>query len=300
MLEFLRGPDYIPAMSIRRWIHRLSGGRLLPPRPVVAVLRLEGIIAARGGAGQRSLSLPGLAEQIERAFGLDGLVGVALAINSPGGSPAQSALIQGRIRQFAVEKNIPVLAFAEDVAASGGYWLALAGDEIFATEGSIVGSIGVISAGFGFTDVLKRLGIQRRVYKAGDNKAMLDPFSPEDPDDIARLKVLQIDIHDGFKAIVRLRRGARLKETPELFSGAIFTGRQALTHGLIDGIGEMRAVLRERFGDKIRLTPVVARGGSFWLRRRLPGIAGRSLPVDIALDLLDAVEERAVWARFGL
>jgi|HubBroStandDraft_1064217.scaffolds.fasta_scaffold00061_58 signal peptide peptidase SppA len=287
-------------MSLRRWINRLSGGRFAPPRPVVAVLRFEGIIAARGGMGRRSLSLPGLADQIERAFRLEGLAAVALAINSPGGSPAQSALIQGRIRQLAAEKNVPVLAFAEDVAASGGYWLALSGDEIFATEGSILGSIGVISAGFGFTEVLKRLGIERRVYHAGENKAMLDPFSAEDPDDIARLQALQIDIHDGFKAIVRLRRGARLKEDADLFSGSIFTGRQALARGLIDGIGEMRSVLRERLGDRVRFTPILPRGGGGWLRRRIPAIGERSLPVELALDVLDAVEERAIWARFGL
>jgi signal peptide peptidase SppA len=290
----------MPGMSLRRWINRLSGGRLLPPRPVVAVLRLEGLIASRGGMGRRNLSLPALADQIERAFELPGLAAVALAINSPGGSPAQSALIQGRIRQFAAEKNVPVLAFAEDVAASGGYWLALAGDEIFATEGSIVGSIGVISAGFGFTDVLKRLGIQRRVYTAGENKGMLDPFLPEDPDDIARLATLHIDLHDGFKEVVRNRRGARLKEDAELFSGAIFTGRQALARGLIDGIGEMRAVLRERFGEQIRLVPIQPRSSGGWLRRRLPGIGGRSLPVELAFELLDAIEERAVWGRFGL
>ncbi len=287
-------------MSLRRWIHRLSGGRLLPPHPVVAVLRLEGIIAARGGFGRRSLSLPALADQIERAFRLDGLAAVALAINSPGGAPAQSALIQGRIRQFAAEKNVPVLAFAEDVAASGGYWLALAGDEIFASEGSILGSIGVISAGFGFTEVLKRLGVERRVYKAGDNKAMLDPFLPEDPDDVARLRALHIDIHDGFKAIVRSRRGARLKEDPELFSGAIFTGRQALERGLIDGIGELRGVLRERFGEEIRLVPIQPRSSGGWLRRRLPAISGSARPVELAFEFLEAVEERTVWARFGL
>ncbi len=195
---------------------------------------------------------------------------------------------------------MPVLAFAEDVAASGGYWLALAGDEIFATEGSILGSIGVISAGFGFTDVLKRLGIQRRVYTAGENKGMLDPFLPEDPDDIARLATLHIDLHDGFKDVVRSRRGAWLKEDAELFSGAIFTGRQALARGLIDGIGEMRAVLRERFGEQIRLVPIPPRSSGGWLRRRLPGIGGRSLPVELAFELLDAVEERAVWGRFGL
>lgn len=287
-------------MSLRRWINRLSGGRWFPPYPVVSVLRLEGVIAPRGGLGRQSLSLPGLAEQIERAFRPEGLVAVALAINSPGGSPAQSALIQTRIRQLAAEKNVPVLAFAEDVAASGGYWLALAGDEIFATEGSILGSIGVISAGFGFTQILQKLGIERRVYAAGENKAMLDPFSPEDPDDVARLSTLQLDIHDGFKAMVRTRRGDRLKEIPELFSGAIFTGRQAVTHGLIDGIGEMRGVLRARFGDSVRLVPIAARS-SGWRRRRAPvALGGGLVAADLAISLLDVIEDRAIWARFGL
>jgi signal peptide peptidase SppA len=286
-------------MMLRTWINRLSGGRLLPPRPVVAVLRLEGIITAQAGLGRRGLSLPGLAEQIERAFRLDGLAAVALAINSPGGSPAQSALIQGRIRQFAAEKNVPVLAFAEDVAASGGYWLALAADEIFATEASILGSIGVISAGFGFTEVLRRLGVERRVYKVGDNKAMLDPFLPADPDEVARLAALQIDLHDGFKAVVRNRRGARLKPDPELFSGAIYTGRQAVALGLADGIGDVRGVLRERFGDRVRLVPILPRGGG-WLRRRLPGIAEPRLPAEFAWEFLDAIEARAIWGRFGL
>jgi signal peptide peptidase SppA len=287
-------------MYLRRLIHRLSGGQLMKPPVTVAVLRLEGIIASRGGLRTRSLSLSALAEQIDRAFGFDGLAAVALAINSPGGSPAQSALIEGRIRQLAAEKKIPVLAFAEDVAASGGYWLALAGDEIYATAGSILGSIGVISAGFGFSEVLKRLGVERRVHTAGENKGLLDPFAPEDPEDVRRLRALQIDIHDGFKDLVRSRRGARLKEDAEIFSGTIFTGRQALALGLIDGIGEMRAVLRERFGEDVRLRVVEARGTGGWLRRRVPRIAIRSLPVDIALDLVDAVEERAVWGRFGL
>jgi signal peptide peptidase SppA len=286
-------------MSVRRWINRLSGGRLLAPRPVVSVLRFEGIIAAQGGVGRRSLSLPALADQIDRAFRVDGLAAVALAINSPGGSPAQSALIHGRIRQLAAEKSVPVLAFAEDVAASGGYWLALAADEIFAMEGSIVGSIGVISAGFGFTDVLKRLGVERRVYTAGESKSMLDPFLPADPDDVARLAALQIDLHDGFKALVRNRRGGRLKENSETFSGAIYTGRQALACGLIDGIGDVRGVMRERFGEQVRLMPVQARSGG-WRRRVLPGVADRSFPADLAWEFLDAIEARAIWARFGL
>jgi signal peptide peptidase SppA len=286
-------------MFLRRLIHRLSGGRLFPPPPVVAVLRLEGIIASRGGVRQRSLSLPGLAEQIERAFAQDGLVAVALAINSPGGSPAQSSLIERRIRQLAAEKNVPVLAFAEDVAASGGYWLALAGDEIYATEGSILGSIGVVSAGFGFTDVLKRFGIERRVHTAGENKGMLDPFRPEDPEDVRRLLALQLDIHDGFKALVRERRGARLKEDGEIFTGAVFTGRQAVKNGLIDGVGDLRSVLRDRFGTEVRLRPVAPRGGG-WFRRRAAPFAAQAWPAELALDLVEAIEHRTIWARFGL
>ena len=286
-------------MFLRRLIHRLSGGRLCKPPPVVAVLRLEGIIASRGGVRQRPLSLAGLADQIERAFALDGLVAVALAINSPGGSPAQSSLIERRIRQLAAENNVPVLAFAEDVAASGGYWLALAGDEIYATEGSILGSIGVVSAGFGFTDVLKRFGIERRVHTAGENKAMLDPFRPEDPEDVSRLLALQLDIHDGFKTLVRARRGARLKEDREIFTGAVFTGRQAVANGLIDGIGDLRGVLRDRFGEAVQLRPIAPRGGG-WFRRRAAPLAARAWPSELALDLVEAIEDRTIWARFGL
>ena len=285
-------------MSLRRWIHRLSGGRFLPPRPVVAVLRLEGLIMARGGGfGRRSLSLPGLADQIERAFGLDGLVAVALAINSPGGSPAQSALIQGRIRQFAAEKNVPVLAFAEDVAASGGYWLALAADEIFATEGSIVGSIGVISAGFGFDQAIERLGIRRRLYTAGERKSMLDSFLPERPEDVERLKRLQAEIHDGFKDWVRQRRTGRLKgDEATLFTGEFWTGRRGLELGLADGLGELRTTLQARYGAKVHL-PVIAQ------RRRLLSRFGLGTAIDgmgIGPSTLAALEERLHWQRFGL
>ncbi|HVJ53211.1 MAG TPA: S49 family peptidase [Aliidongia sp.] len=286
---------------LNRLIYRLSGGRFMKPPPVVAVLRLDGIIAARGGGfRQRSLSLSGLADQIERAFSLHGLAAVALAINSPGGSPAQSALIESRIRQLADEKNIPVLAFAEDVAASGGYWLALASDEIYATEGSIIGSIGVVSAGFGFTEVLKRFGVERRVYTAGENKSMLDPFKPENPEDIERLKALQLDIHGSFKELVRRRRGARLKEDGELFTGAVFTGRQAVANGLIDGIGDLRGVMRDRFGEGVRLRLMAPRNSGGWLRRRLPGLSSGWQPAELALGLVEAIEERTIWARFGL
>ena len=286
-------------MSLRTLLHRLTGGTIPPAPPVVAVLRLDGVIATRGGMRGKSLSMAGLAEPIERAFRLPDLVAVALLINSPGGSPVQSALIERRIRQLAAEKNVPVLAFAEDVAASGGYWLALAADEIYAQDASILGSIGVVSAGFGFPDLIRRFGIERRVHTAGTGKAMLDPFRAEDPDDIERLKALQLDIHEGFKDLVRARRGARLKEDDQIFTGAVFTGRQALARGLIDGIGDLRQVLRERFGTRVRFRLIAERPRRGFGLRRL-GFASQSSPIDLVTDALGALEERAIWARFGL
>ena len=273
-----------------RWpLARLRG------TPVVAVVRLAGVIGSLG-PWRGGLSLAGLAATLERAFALGGIKAVALAINSPGGSPVQSSLIAARIRALAREKKLPVFAFAEDVAASGGYWLATAGDEIYADESSIVGSIGVISAGFGFPDLLQRMGVERRVHTAGPRKAMLDPFRPESPEDVARLEALQHDIHASFKAHVRERRGARLKAEDEtLFSGEFWTGRRALELGLIDGIGDLRSVMRARFGDKVILRAVG--GQRSWLMRRM-GLS--ALPEDWAHDLIGAVEERALWARYGL
>jgi signal peptide peptidase SppA len=274
--------------------------RFRNPPPVVAVLRLNGVIGLRG---QRGLSLANRAAAIERAFGLRHLAAVALSINSPGGSPVQSALIHRRIRQLADEKNIPVLAFAEDVAASGGYWLALAADEIYAEDASVLGSIGVVSAGFGFTELLRRIGINRRLYTAGQRKALLDPFLAEDPDGVARLIAIQQDIHSAFKDLVRQRRGAKLKgEEAELFNGDIFTGRAALAHGLIDGLGDLRGTLRARFGDKVRLRLVEPEKRRF--RLALPflsqgGDASRA-PGDVVADLIATVEERLHWGRFGL
>ena len=231
-------------MGLRSLLRRLPIARFRNPPPVVAVLRLSGVIGLRG---RRGLSLAGKASAIERAFRLGGLTAVALSINSPGGSPVQSALIFRRIRQLAEENNVPVIAFAEDVAASGGYWLALAGDEIYAEDTSILGSIGVVSGGFGFSELMRRLGISRRLYTAGARKAMLDPFLAEDPKGIERLTALQRDIHGSFKDVVRLRRGARLKGDDEtLFNGDIFTGRGALARGLIDGIGDLLATVEER------------------------------------------------------
>jgi len=286
-------------MSLRTLLHRLTGGYVPPAPPTVAVLRLDGVIATRGGMRGKSLSMAGLAEPIERAFKLPDLVAVALLINSPGGSPVQSALIERRIRQLAAEKNVPVLAFAEDVAASGGYWLALAADEIYAQDASILGSIGVVSSGFGFPDLIRRFGIERRVHTAGTSKAMLDPFRAEEPDDVERLKALQLDIHESFKDLVRSRRGARLKEDDEIFTGAIFTGRQALARGLIDGIGDMRQVLRERFGTRVRFRLITERARRGFGLRRL-GFASQLNPIDLVAEGLGALEERAIWARFGL
>jgi serine protease SohB len=269
-------------------------------RPVVAVLRLNGVIG-RVGPVRAGLTLAGLAGMIERAFRQKHLKAVALTINSPGGSPVQSALIHGRVRALAEEKGIPILAFAEDVAASGGYWLACAGDEIYANENSIVGSIGVVSAGFGFPDMLKRIGVERRVYTSGERKAILDPFRPENPEDIAHLRAIQSDIHDSFKTLVRSRRGKRLKGAEkDLFSGAFWTGRKALELGLIDGIGDLRTVTRDRFGEKVKLKAMEPSRG--WLRRRL-GISAPSLGGDAGLwadQLIAAVEERFLWNRFGL
>lgn len=262
---------------------------------IVPVVRLSGVIAARGGFGP-VLSLASVAPRLQRAFSLRGAKAVALIINSPGGSPVQSALIARRIRVLAEEKKLPVHIFVEDVAASGGYWLACAGDDIYADPSSIVGSIGVISAGFGFQKALERLGIERRVHTAGESKAMLDPFQPEDPEDVAKLRRLQDEMHATFKDWVRERRGGRLKaDDKTLFEGEFWTGRRGLELGLVDGLGHLRDVLRERYGKKVRTPLVGERQGGFV--RRLLGLASVR---DIADGALDAAEQRALWARFGL
>ncbi len=268
-----------------------------PSVPVVSVLRFSGVISPTPQPFRGSLNLAGLAGAIEQAFTLRGVKAVALAINSPGGSPVQSALIAGRVRALAREKNLPVFSFVEDVAASGGYWLACAADEIFADSNSIIGSIGVVSAGFGFPEALKKLGIERRVYAEGQNKAILDPFKPEEAGEVERLKLLQKDVHQSFKDHVRDRRGKRLKGDDEtLFNGDIWTGGRALDLGLVDGIGDMRAVLRERFGDKVRLRVISA--PKRWLRRKL-GLAAFGTD-ELVLNLFEALETRALWSRYGL
>ncbi len=283
---------------------RLSPRSIIPfawlrePAPVVAVLRLAGIVGQMGPM-RRGLSLAALAAPIERAFGLRHLKAVALSVNSPGGSPVQSSLIAGRIRALAEEKGVPVIAFAEDVAASGGYWLTCAADEIYADASSIIGSIGVISAGFGFQDLMRRVGVERRLHASGARKGMLDPFSRERPEDVEHLEALQHSVHQDFIEMVRARRGARLRAPEEeMFSGAFWSGRAALAMGLIDGIGDLRTVMRERFGERVKLRPVIAEKG--WLRRRV-GLAGTGGDAGAwAEAVLATVEERLTWGRFGL
>jgi signal peptide peptidase SppA len=263
--------------------------------PVVPVVRLSGVIASGGLLGARGLSIESVAPLLARAFAQRGAKAVALAINSPGGSPVQSALIAQRIRLLAAEKKLPVIAFVEDVAASGGYWLACAADEIVADGASIVGSIGVVSAGFGFQGLIAKLGVERRVHTSGENKSMLDPFRDEKPEDVERLLRLQAEIHDGFKAWVRERRGAKLKgEDSLLFTGEFWTARRGLDLGLVDSLGELRSVLQARYGAKVHL-PVVA------ARRRLLSRFGLGSGIDsIGPAMIAAVEERAHWQRFGL
>jgi Periplasmic serine proteases (ClpP class) len=266
--------------------------RFTNPPPLVSVVRLSGLITAGGGMIRGGINIANQASVLKSAFAPKRLAAVALVVNSPGGSPVQSALIAKRIRSHAEERKVPVVAFVEDVAASGGYWLALAADEVIADPASIVGSIGVVSAGFGFTEAIARLGIERRLHTQGERKRLLDPFLPEKPEDVARLEALQADIHDGFKAWVRERRAEKLTAPEEtLFNGDIWTGRQALDLGLIDGLGELRSTMRARFGEKVRLRPVGMR------RSPLRFLLG---PRAEAPDLLAAVEERLSWSRWGL
>ncbi len=274
--------------------------KFLPPSwrkktAIIHVIRLEGTIApGKGGLRGGGLNAKDLEAVLKKAF-RKGISGVALQINSPGGSPVQSALIGNRIRALATENKIPVYAFCEDVAASGGYWLACAADEIYADESSIIGSIGVVSGGFGFVGAMKKLGIERRVHTAGDNKSVLDPFKPEKKEDIARLKSMQLEIHDHFKRWVRERRGAKLKETnKEIFTGAFWAGTQAKDLGLIDELGHMHAVLTRKFGEKVELRAIEIPKG--WGLSRL----GMAKINDLPNATIATLEDRSMWGRFGL
>jgi len=272
--------------------------------PLVPVVRLAGVIGAVTPL-RPGMTLAGLAKTLERAFSYKNARAVALLINSPGGSPVQSRQIYLRIRQLAGEKKLPVMVFVEDVAASGGYMIACAGDEIFCDPSSILGSIGVVGGSFGMTELIKKIGVERRLYTAGEHKAMLDPFLPENPDDVARLKAIQRDIHEIFIALVKSSRGGRLKGADdELFTGEYWAGEKSVALGLADGIGDLRSTLRARFGEKV-VTPLVAPASGMLaglLGRRSPGAGSLALDGLTGLpdDLISALETRAIWARFGL
>ena len=253
--------------------------------PQVNVVRLQGAIMNNG----QGLDDPGLASVIEKAFAKGKPVAVALQINCPGGSPVQSSLIAARIRRLAEEKEIPVIAFVEDVAASGGYWLASAADEIFIDQASMVGSIGVISAGFGFPKLLDSYGVERRVYTAGKSKSMLDPFREEKPEDITRLQGWLNDLHEIFIGQIKDRRGSKLSDNPDLFTGEVFIGQKAVDEGLVDGLGHLVPEMKKRYGDKVTFR-------RFGRRRSVLQRLGAS----IMGEAMHTVQERAEFARFGL
>jgi signal peptide peptidase SppA len=256
----------------------------LPKPALVPVIRLGGTI----GTGTRSLNDEALAPLIDKAFKTRP-VAVALQINSPGGSAVQSSLIAARIRRLAEEKKVPVHTFVEDVAASGGYWLACAGDDIWVDQSSIVGSIGVIFASFGFPELMARQGIERRVVTAGKQKSFADPFLPQKPEDVERLKSLQTPIHQAFIDHVKAARGKRLDPSADLFNADVWVGAQAVQLGLADGIGHIVPKLKELYGDKVKLVPFGRKRSLF-----------QRLGLSIADETFAALEDRALWARYGL
>ncbi|MFN3831980.1 MAG: S49 family peptidase [Allorhizobium sp.] len=281
--------------------------RLVPKRfqkkgVVIPVVRLHGPIMSGGSRFRPALNLSSVAGQLEKAFGMKDSPAVALSINSPGGSPVQSRMIYDRIRALAEEKNKRVLVFVEDVAASGGYMIAIAGDEIIADATSIVGSIGVVSGGFGFPELLKKIGVERRVYTSGENKVILDPFQPEKESDIEYLKTLQHEIHEIFIDMVKARRGTLLADDPTLFSGLFWTGRKGLELGLVDRLGSLREEIKTRYGKDARLELIGAQKGLFG--RRAPGIGAFAAPDQLAAQavagLAETLEEKALWGRYGL
>jgi len=279
----------------------LVPARFRPDIAVVPVVRLSGIIGVSTPL-RPGLMLSSLARSLERAFAVRNAHAVALVINSPGGSPAQSHLIFLRIRRLAAEKKLPVIAFVEDVAASGGYMLACAADEIICNQFSIVGSIGVVGGSFGFPKLMEKLGVERRVYTAGERKVMLDPFQPEKPEDVKRIKAIQKDIHEHFIALVKERRAAKLKGNDKtLFSGEFWTAQPAIELGLADRLGDLRSILRERYGDKVRTPLIAADRGLFG--RRIPGLVSLDALArqgGLGADLMSALEARALWSRYGL
>ena len=263
--------------------------------PLVTVVRLSGVIASQQSLARRGLSLESVETQLKKAFSIKRAKAVVLLINSPGGSPVQSHLIHDYIRQLAKKNKTKVLIFAEDVAASGGYLISCAGDEIYANSSSIIGSIGVISASFGFKDLIKKIGVERRVYTAGKNKSTLDPFVEEKEEDVKRLKNIQLELHADFIKVVENSRGSKLKEPEKnnTFTGEFWSGSASLKLGLIDGIGNAEQILKEKFGEDVVIKKLEKPKG--FIARKL------SASLDSQIDsIADAIEERALWQKFGL
>ena len=302
MREEIRERGRWPGLLDR--LTELIPARLRPGAAIVPVVRLSGLIGAVTPL-RPGMSLAGVARTLERAFAIKHAKAVAVVINSPGGSPVQSRQIYLRIRQLAAEKKVPVLVFVEDVAASGGYMIACAGDEIYCDPSSIMGSIGVVGGSFGFQELIRKIGVERRLYTAGEHKAMLDPFLPVNPEDVARVKALQREIHAIFIALVKQSRGARLKGADDvLFTGEYWAGETSVSLGLADAIGDLRSTLRARYGDKV-LMPVIAppTGLLSGLLGRKSGGAGTLDQLDsiagLPDELISALESRAIWAKFG-
>jgi serine protease SohB len=282
-------------------LSRLVPARFRPDIPVVPVVRLSGVIGVTTPL-RPGLMLSSVVRTLERAFSVRNARAVALIVNSPGGSPAQSHLIFRRIRQLAEEKKLPVIAFVEDVGASGGYMLSCAADEIICDPFSIVGSIGVVGGSFGFPKLMEKLGVERRLYTAGERKVMLDPFLPEKPEDVKRIKAIQKEIHEQFIALVKERRGTRLKGAEKtLFSGEFWTAQVAIDFGLADRLGDLRSTLRQRYGDKVRMPVITAERGL--LGRWIPGLSSLQALTrrpGFADEVISALEARALWGRYGL
>jgi signal peptide peptidase SppA len=284
----------MPSIS-GNWLARLFGRG----GPLIPVVRLQGTISSDQRPGR--LNIASVGPLLERAFEMKRAPAVAIIVNSPGGSPVQSRLISKRIRDLADEKGKRVIVFVEDVAASGGYFIATGGDEIIADPSSIVGSIGVIMSSFGFVDAIEKLGIERRLYTAGKNKSTLDPFLPEKKDEVARIKQMELDIHEVFIDWVKTHRAGKLKaKDDEVFTGEFWTAGRGLEMGLIDGLGDMHSVLRERFGDDVRTKFIAPRRGLFQLPRFGFSAGNGLFGHDAAGDIIAAVEDRSLWNRFGL
>ena len=278
-----------PNFTITRFIKKICGCK---NDPVIACVSLNGVIG-KDSKLSSGINFDNVSPILKRAFNTKKVKAVSITINSPGGSPVQSELIYNYIRELSVEKKIPVYTFAQDVAASGGYWLLLSGDEVYAHNSSIIGSIGVIFSGFGFVDLIKKIGVERRIYTEGKNKAILDPFLPEENENIEILKDAQRDIYEGFKYLVKSRRVGKLKESEEkLFTGAFWSGKKSAELGLVDGICDMRSKMKEKFGDKVEIKKITIKKGllkSFF--------SEKSPLVD---SLFSKLEERISFNKFGL